>query len=536
MRGTSSIVRALTAAVAGAALLLTTACGADVPSVTSGNRDQGGEPSSPASAINYPTEPTVVVISLGQIFIAGDGRVFRFDDAPAGDAEEPESAPESGETGARTDGTETAGATVDATGTAGLVGAAPPATIRAGRPIATVDLAPPTPQPFTVAQITPAGMDALLAEADRLGILDGNTDPDPYDMLPTILTIRVEGGEYQHVTVGLSDYDNSEVREFGDTVRDLERFLGDDIGPIEPYVPHAWRIDSTYTQPDEPIRPWPLGEEPTSNGCVVLPSEPDRDTATGGYATGMGAVGAFPTLPWQCLDVAETTGASTPAGTYDHPTDADHVLIQTGWVTLTGDGTIYRYVDPRRDVTPNDADEVGSGSDSSAESAGEAYAVITSSPPLEMAQISPDGVAALLTEADRLGLLTGDYLPRTSDPDPAVLEIDLGSTRRGHALVHGADHPKAVAAVDFDRLLRDPDTFLGSEIGPWRGYVPHAWTLTEVTGIADGETLDWPLADSPAHTSCVVLPSASDQDTAAALYLHDDRIFLAAPALPWECA
>lgn len=467
MRGRSSIIRTLTVAAASAALLVTTACGTGAPPITGGGTGQGGEPSSPppTRTIDYPTEPTEIVISLGQITIAGDGRVFRLDLSPTAE-EDPEPAPEGAENEADADGPEASSAAIATTGTPGPGRlAAAPARIGAGRPIATVDVRPPTPHPFTVAQITPAGMDALLAEADRLGLLGTNTEPDPHDMLPTMLTIRVTSGAYRHVASGLSNYDNAQVRQFDAIIQDLEGFLGEEIGPTESYVPHAWQLSRTFTQPDEPIRPWPLEQEPSAGECAVLPSEPDRDTGTGGYDSDGRIMGAFPALPWECLEesTAEPTGGNTSSGLFDHPTDADHLLIQTGWVTVTGDGTIYRYADSGQGTDDSTAtDSTANDSDSGPDEPGDAVQVITAPPPLEVAQISPAGLEALLSEAERLGLLSGDYVLAPSDPDYGTVVIDLGSRQHTHALLYGDDQPAGIAAVTFDQVLRDPAAVLGS--------------------------------------------------------------------------
>lgn len=146
---------------------------------------------------------------------------------------------------------------------------------------------------LTVAQLTPDGLTAVLAEADELGLLQAPPDygdPGITDQGYLTVTLTTADGTFEHSVYapgeesGDRDADAARDRldEFVDFVYSLQMQLGDDIGKPEPYVPEQWVIDtSPYVEQDD-VRAWPFAVDPV-DGCVALPAEGGTDTASGVY-------------------------------------------------------------------------------------------------------------------------------------------------------------------------------------------------------------------------------------------------------------
>lgn len=274
-------------------------CGADAE-VTTGGAAGGGEGTAVTSAIGYSTGSEDIVISVPGVYIAGDGRVFRPD--PAGRADDVNEDVDGG----ASDGSDEVTEQPESAASIERDPAQDPTAFGrvAARPnIVALDVLPPEPIPLTVAQITPEGMDRLLNKADEIGVLDDSVDPPTGEMLWSTLHITTDRGVVERAYVSRDDPKQPETAEFAALAQDLDTFLGEDITEPEPYLPHAWRIEDTYGHTYEPVRPWPLDDTPEVRTCVVLPSDAERDSATGQFDDGTRAYSAFPAYPWECTEV-----------------------------------------------------------------------------------------------------------------------------------------------------------------------------------------------------------------------------------------
>jgi hypothetical protein len=147
---------------------------------------------------------------------------------------------------------------------------------------------------LTVAQLTPEGLDRVLAEADDAGLLQTPPDygdPGITDQAYLRVTLATADGTFEHSVYapgeesGDADADAARQRldDFLTFVDTLQMQLGEEISEPEPYVPAQWVIDtSPYVEQDD-VRAWPFTIDPV-DGCVTLPSEPDADTASGVYS------------------------------------------------------------------------------------------------------------------------------------------------------------------------------------------------------------------------------------------------------------
>jgi len=147
--------------------------------------------------------------------------------------------------------------------------------------------------PLVTAQLTPAGLQAVVAEADELGLLQ--TPPDYGDpgisdsgYLDVVLTTA--DGVYEHHVyapgeeTGDRDADAARDRldEFVSFVGSLSQHVGDELGPWSPYVPERWVVDTAPYVESSDARAWPFATDPV-DGCATFPSAADDDTASGVY-------------------------------------------------------------------------------------------------------------------------------------------------------------------------------------------------------------------------------------------------------------
>ena len=217
-----------------------TACGSQRPVVAG--------PSEP-SRVELPADPDTPVVRIGRLLpvITADGRVFT--DAPSG------------------------------------------ADLRSF-----VAPAPPAPQPVAIAQMTPAGVQAVLLEARRLGLLappPDYGDPRITDSATATITLTTADGTYEHAVYAPSrrtgeraaDAARDRFDEFGRFVADRLRTSDADLGASTPYVPTQWivELDPYYDVIGGPA-PWPY-DDPPAQGCRTFPLDGDIDTATGVYST-----------------------------------------------------------------------------------------------------------------------------------------------------------------------------------------------------------------------------------------------------------
>ncbi|MEJ7563118.1 MAG: hypothetical protein WKF45_11435 [Ilumatobacteraceae bacterium] len=149
-----------------------------------------------------------------------------------------------------------------------------------------VGIAPPQagPSPVMVAQLSPAGVQRLLARADELELLDDApeyADVSVTDSFSTSLTITTGEGTVEHVAYALGfDSDEGEVdderqrfEDFAAQLDDFERFAGDDLGDAERYVAETWLVGDWggYYGVEDSSNPmsWP-DDVDVVEGCVEL--------------------------------------------------------------------------------------------------------------------------------------------------------------------------------------------------------------------------------------------------------------------------
>lgn len=155
--------------------------------------------------------------------------------------------------------------------------------------------APPAPQPVAVAQMTADGVQQMLREARRLGLLAPPPvygDPNITDVGTATLTLATAGGTFVHsvyapgARTGVSSQDAARDRfeEFGRYI--MERVAGVDaeLGEARPYVPARWtvKVDRVHDGTDRAL-PWPFADAP-EEGCRRFAIAGARDTVTGVYS------------------------------------------------------------------------------------------------------------------------------------------------------------------------------------------------------------------------------------------------------------
>ena len=147
---------------------------------------------------------------------------------------------------------------------------------------------------LTVAQLTPDGLDMVLAEADALGLLQTPPDygdPGITDQGYLRVTLATADGTFEHsvyapgAETGDAETDAARERldDFVHFVDTLQMQLGDEISQPAPYVPDQWVIDTSPYVEQHDVTTWPFDIDPVG-GCVSLPSDADTDTASGVYS------------------------------------------------------------------------------------------------------------------------------------------------------------------------------------------------------------------------------------------------------------
>jgi hypothetical protein len=139
--------------------------------------------------------------------------------------------------------------------------------------------------------ITPAGSDKILAEAQRLGLLDGSSDFTGGTPMPGAKLVQIEikanGQTYQ-----LTGNPDSTIQcikapcegapgspqafsAFFQDLLSLDTWLSDELGPSAQYVPERVALILTKSADPQTLSPqptlvaWPLATPPT-DGCVTL--------------------------------------------------------------------------------------------------------------------------------------------------------------------------------------------------------------------------------------------------------------------------
>ena len=244
--------RRLLAVLASVLAISAASCGSD-----------DGTTSEPVDTIAHPTDPEAAIVRVGapgwlpSVVIGGDGWLYR----PAGHS----------------------------SGEARRLAARPLARTGGAHPAAAP--APPEPTPVERRQLTPEGIQTILAFADGLGLLatpGEYEDPGVTDMGSTYVTISVDGGTYEHVAYALGFEDETgnrrDLETFVEALADIDTLVDpDDIGPAEPYEPdiHAVSIGGTFDTGGLDVT-WP-SDLSVEEGCVALPADRFADGVAGSY-------------------------------------------------------------------------------------------------------------------------------------------------------------------------------------------------------------------------------------------------------------
>lgn len=216
------------------------------------------------------------------------------------------------------------------------------------------------------------------------------------------------------------------------------------------------------------------------------------------------------------------------------PADGSTPIVQVGdWLPLiTADGHVYT-----------------DGAPATRSSLRSAVAPLPPSPqPVDVAELTADGLAAVVAKAHELGLLSTP--PDYGDPhitDVGSLTLTLTTAER--TFVHHAyapDERTGIRAEDaardrlqeFTRFLDDLAAELGDDLGDAVPYVPAQWVV-DTHPLADATAAeDWPFAAAPTD-GCATFPLEGGVDTATGVYFADTgtrhHTVTVRPALPGEC-
>ena len=195
------------------------------------------------------------------------------------------------------------------------------------------------------------------------------------------------------------------------------------------------------------------------------------------------------------------------------PADGSTPIVQIGdWLPLiTADGHVYT-----------------DGARATRSGVRRAMAPLPPSPqPVDVALLTPDGLAAVVAEAHELGLLAAP--PDYGDPqvtDSGSLTVTL--TTADGSFVHRADAPDERTGVRgedaardrlqrFTRFLDDLGDELGDDLGPREPYVPTRW-IVDTDPLAQASAADeWPFPDGPVD-GCAAFPLDDGADAVTGVY------------------
>jgi hypothetical protein len=160
-------------------------------------------------------------------------------------------------------------------------------------PVAAALPVAPVVGPLVTAQLTPDGLAAVLAEADRLGLLQAPPDygqPGITDQGYLTVTLTTSSGTYEHSLyapgeeTGDDDADDARARldEFIDYVHSLQMHLGDELSDWQPYVPEQWVVDTSPYVESGSARRWAFDTEAV-DGCATFPTSGGVDSVSGVY-------------------------------------------------------------------------------------------------------------------------------------------------------------------------------------------------------------------------------------------------------------
>lgn len=153
---------------------------------------------------------------------------------------------------------------------------------------------PPAPQPVAVAQLTATGLQEVMLEAQRLGLIGAPPDygdPKITDQGSLKVTVTTAHGPFVHSVyapgertgVRRQDAAREALNSFVAFIDGLPGRLDGELSDAEPYVPSRWlvELEPKYQRMAAPP-PWPFAQPPVK-GCATFPLDRDVDTATGVY-------------------------------------------------------------------------------------------------------------------------------------------------------------------------------------------------------------------------------------------------------------
>jgi hypothetical protein len=261
-------------------------------------------------------------------------------------------------------------------------------------------------------------------------------------------------------------------------------------------------------------------------GAAACGSDDDGSSTTDAPATTTDA-------PSSTTTPDEPTTTVEPGDRPSPPSDPDAALltIDGGVPAITADGRVFMRVD-------------GPQGFAAALPLGEPTGALT------VAQLTADGLAAVLAEADDLGLL--DTPPDYGEPgitDQGYLRVTLATadgTFEHSVYAPGEETGDAdadAARARLDEFVHFVDTLqmqLGDEISSPQPYVPEQWIIDTSPYVEQDDVQAWPFAIDPVD-GCVSLPSDADADTASGVYsvtvpgedTDEEHIVEVRPALPF---
>lgn len=175
-------------------------------------------------------------------------------------------------------------------------------------------MAPPPPPPtWEIAQLTDAGLEAVVSTLDEHGMFD--PAPDYGDLFVTdipgfsMIVHRADTASVHELLLpheqipgdAAANAARANLVEVIDYFTDLEIELGDDLSDFEPYVPARWQISQSYEGGPGQER-WRFQTSPDL-GCSDFAGDTTTvdgvDAVTGRYKVDGTVVDVSPMFPWQ---------------------------------------------------------------------------------------------------------------------------------------------------------------------------------------------------------------------------------------------
>lgn len=395
----------------------------------------------------------------------------------------------------------------------------------------------PPPTGFELAQLTDDGLAWLFEQADELGMLFDNPDygdPQVTDQDTTQLTVTTAEGEFFHSVYGLGiDVDDSDAQdrrehyaEFTSILADLDDVLDDEISDFEPWVPDAWVV-SPASWLGSAAADWPLDDVPDNlPACVVLPSDPGADTATGAYR--MLIDGAELIVIADAALPGDTTCSGASAIGVTHiavPADPDATVfdVDDGAIVVLADGRVFR--------SQAIDGELAAGAGFSR------LGMPAEAPPprspsgYEVATLTEEGLQRLLLLASDAGLFVNEPDYGDGPTDQGYFDVVINAADEifeHHVYAPGFPTGDPTTQARRDALFGFVDSLwtieeaFGNDITEFENFVPARWLVTFGGYYVPGPD-PWPLSEPPVE-GCTKLPSDDDTDTMSGVYHYDGDV------------